>query len=121
MERTFKEFVEYMATRKNGIKKGTIILINIFDVEKDGPWTEEDRGLSRRAYDRTYVEARIGDYLQSKANCREFNASKFNLTDKTYMIAVVVKRNTKRCNALIDYGFEPAIDLEQKAKALGGA
>lgn len=119
--RTFKEYIEYRATRKNGIKKGTVVLVKIFDAEKDGPWSEEGRGLSHRPYDRTYVEARIGDYLQDKANCREFDAAKFDLTDMTYLIAVVVKKNTKRCNALIEYGFEPAIDLEQKAKALGGA
>lgn len=119
--RTFKEFVEYMATRKNGIKKGSVILVQIFDVEKDGPWSEEGRGLSRRPYDRTYVEARIGDHLQIKANSREFNSTKFDLTETTYLIAVVVKKDTRKCDALIDCGFEPAIDLEQKAKATRGA
>lgn len=115
-ELTFKELVNNYATRRSGKVKGVVALIKIFDLEEDGPWEEEGRGLSRRPMDRAYVYARLTDFLQEKCNSRDMMSSKFDLPDGKYMVAVFTKRGCKKYQALIEYGFEPAIDLEERRK-----
>jgi hypothetical protein len=113
-ELTFKELVDNYAMRRSGKVKGVVVLIKIFDLEADGPWEEEGRGLSRRHMDRAYVYPRLTDFLQERCNSRDMMSSKFDLPNNKYMIAVFTKRDCKKYQALVDYGFEPAIDIEER-------
>lgn len=115
---TFKEYVDNYAMRRRGRVKGMVVLIKLFDLETDGPYYEEGRGLSGRKYDRKYVYARIRDFLVERCKSGDIMDHHFDLPNGKYLVAIVTKRDCKKYESLIEYGFEPAIDLEERRNEL---
>lgn len=99
---TFKDFKEKMVKKNRNMS----ILIKIFDVNSDGPWYEEGRGLTRARLDRKYVHARIGDYLMEGAGARDFISEKWDIDEDRYLVAVAVLKGSRKEKRLKEYGFK---------------
>lgn len=114
MKQSFVDFVNAWATKKN-LKEGLMVLVKTYDTETDGPFREENRGITRRPLDRKYVYVRICDLLKERAGGDAYvMADDFELPKGKYLAAAITMRDCAKYKTLVEIGFEPIIDLKER-------
>lgn len=115
---SFVEYVNAWATKRN-LKEGLMVLVKTYDVNTDGPFNEENRGITRKPLDRKYVYVRICDLLKERAGGDAYvMASDFELPNGKYLVAAITMRDCMKYRTLVEIGFEPIIDLKERRKEL---
>jgi len=117
MKQSFKDWVNAWATKKN-LKKGLMVLVKTYNIETDGPFNDENRGITRKPLDRKYVYVRLCDHLRERDGgdgyvmCQNFEIP------GGYMVAAITMRDCLKYKALVEIGYEPIIDLKERRNEL---
>ena len=118
MEQNFKEFVNAWATKKN-LKEGLMVLVKTYDVETDGPFHDEHRGITHKPLDRKYVYVRLCDAMKERSGGDAYvMCNSFDLPNGKYLVAAITMRDSKKYKVLVELGYEPVIDLKERRNEL---